>query len=271
MKERYHINSILRAGNILKCLAQGKGSYKLSELASLLSLDRSTTYRILLSLEKCQLVERNQQTGEYSLSVGALELGSAYLGRIDLVQIARPIMADLARKAQETVHLAILSDTEILYIDKVDSPRSLGVMSKVGQRSPIYCTALGKALLAFQSPEEQSRILKKIDLKPFTSRTITTKEALRKELQWVRHNEYALDRRETEEDVECIAAPIRNHLGNAVAAISVSGPQRKINTSEEKLFVGQVLTAAALISTKLGFLQAKEVMGEKKGKKSMKN
>lgn len=255
MKERYYINSILRAGNILKCLAQGKGSYKLSELAALLDLDRSTTYRILLSLEKCQFVERNHQTGEYSLSVGALELGSAYLRKIDLIQIARPVMADLAWKAQETVHLAILSDTEILYIDKVDSPRSLGVMSKVGQRNPIYCTALGKALLAFQSPPEQSRILKKIDLKPFTSRTIISKNALRKELEGVRQKGYAYDRREIEEDIECIAAPVRDHLGNAVAAISISGPQRKINTSQEDVFVNQVLTAAKLISAKLGFLQ----------------
>ncbi len=253
MKERYQINSILRAGNILKCLAKGKGTYKISELATLLKLDRSTTYRILLSLEKCQLVEKDQRTGEYSLGVGTLELGSAYLGRVNLIQIARPIMAELAQKAQETVHLAILSDTEILYIDKVDSPRSLGVMSKVGQRNPVYCTALGKVLLAFQSPEEQARIIKKIELKPFTARTITNRKALRKELQWVRLKEYALDRREIEDDVECIAAPIRDHLGHAVAALSISGPQKKINTPQEKIFVKQVLEAAKLISAKLGY------------------
>ncbi|MGB9700370.1 MAG: IclR family transcriptional regulator [Thermodesulfobacteriota bacterium] len=255
MRERYQINSILRAGSILKCLAKGKGTYKISELAALLKLDRSTTYRILLSLEKCQLVEKNQRTGEYSLGVGALELGSAYLSRVDLIQIARPIMAELAQQVQETVHLAILSDTEILYIDKVDSPRSLGVMSKVGQRNPLHCTALGKALLAFQTPGEQLRILKKIKLKPFTSRTITTKYALKKELQWVRHNEYALDRREIEDDVECIAAPIRDHLGNAVAALSISGPQKKINTPQEKIFVQQVMEAAKSISAKLGFIK----------------
>lgn len=255
MRERYQINSILRAGNILKCLAKGKGPYKISELAALLKLDRSTTYRILLSLEKCQLVEKDQWTGAYSLGVSVLELASAYLGRIDLIQIARPIMAELAQQAQETVHLAILSDAEILYIDKVDSPRSLGVMSKVGQRNPVYCTALGKALLAFQSADEQTRIMKKIKLKPFTARTITNKEALRKELQWVRFQEYALDRREIEDDVECIAAPIRDHLGNAVAAISISGPQKKINTPQEKIFVKQVMEAAKSISAKLGFLQ----------------
>lgn len=255
MRERYQINSIIRAGNILKCLAKGKGTYKISELAALLKLDRSTTYRLLLSLEKCQLVEKNQRTGEYSLGVGTLELGSAYLNKIDLIQIARPIMARLAQEVQETVHLAILSDTETLYIDKVDSPRSLGVMSKVGQRSPLHCTALGKALLAFQNSEEQARIIKKIELKPFTGRTITSKKALKKELQGVRIKGYALDRREIEDDVECIAAPIRDHLGNAVAAISISGPQKKINTPQEKIFIQQVREAAKSISAKLGFLE----------------
>jgi len=255
MRERYQINSILRAGNILKCLAKGKGTYKVSELAALLKLDRSTAYRILLSLEKCQLVEKNQRTGEYSLGVGVLELGSAYLNRVDLIQIARPIMVELSRQVQESVHLAILSDTETLYIDKVDSPRSLAVMSKVGQRSPLHCTALGKVLLAFQNPEEQARIIKRIELRPFTARTITSKEGLKKELQLVRLKGYALDRRESEDEVECIAAPIRDHLGNAVAAISISGPQRKINTPQEKIFVQKVIEAAKSISAKLGFIK----------------
>lgn len=262
MKERYQINSILRACNILKCFSKEKGTYKIRELASHLNLDRSTTYRILLSLEKCQFVEKDPRTGEYTLGVAALELGSAYLGRIDLIQIARPIMAELARQVQETVNLAILSDTEILYIDKVDSPRSLGVMSKVGQRNPVYCTALGKALLAFQSPEEQAKILKRIDIRPLTARTITNKRELMKELKWVRDKGYALDRREIEEDVECIAAPLFNHLGQVIAAISISGPQRKIATRQEKRFVNHVVEAAASISAKLGFAALK---GPKRG------
>jgi DNA-binding IclR family transcriptional regulator len=172
--------------------------------------------------------------------------------------MAKPIMADLAAKAQETVNLAVLSDTEIFYIDKVDSPRSVGVMSKIGQRNPVYCTALGKVLLAFQTREEQERILKTIRLKPFTLNTITNKKVLVRELEEIRRRGYALDRREIEEDVECIAAPIRNHLGMAVAALSISGPQRKIRTPEEEKYVADVLGAAALISSKLGFRAGQE-------------
>jgi DNA-binding IclR family transcriptional regulator len=225
----------------------------MSALAAQLGLDRSTTYRLLLSLEKCELVQKDLKTGEYSLGVTALELGSAYWGRTDLIQIAKPIMADLALKARETVNLAILSDREILYIDKVDSPRSVGVMSKVGQRNPVYCTSLGKALMAFQTEAEQSRILPSIKFTSFTSNTITSRKEFIKELKQVRLQGYALDRREIEEDVECIAAPVRDHLGDVVAAVSVSGPQKKISTPKEKDFIHLVTEAAALMSSKMGY------------------
>ncbi len=253
MKDRYLINSILRAGKLLKCFSRGNANYKMSALAAQLDLDRSTTYRLLLSLEKCGLVEKDPKTGEYSLGVTALEIGSAYLGRTDLIQIAKPIMAELALKAKETVNLAVLSDTEILYIDKVDSPRSVGVMSKVGQRNPVHCTALGKALLAFLPKEEQTRILNSIALKPLTPRTITSKSRLVEELRIVRRQGYALDRREIEEDVECIGAPIRNHLGGVIASLSISGPQEKIHTPQEKFYIDAIVSAAAQISSKLGF------------------
>jgi len=257
MPERYLINSILRACNILKSFSQGKGIFKISELAQELRLDRSTIYRILLSLEKGGLVEKDEKTGEYALGVGAFEIGSAYLRRADLVQVSKPIMSALALKVQETVHLAILSGAEILYLDKIDSPRTLGVMSKIGQRAPVYCTALGKALLAFQPEEERSRIIEALQLKSFTSRTITSKSKLLKELREVRNRGYALDRREIEEDVECIAAPIRDHYGNVIASMSISGPQRKIHTPLEKKFVGQVMEAAASISFKMGYQTCK--------------
>lgn len=252
-KERYLINSILRASKILKALSGGRTHFKLGELARELKLDRSTTYRILLSLEEAGFVVKDPNTGTYSLGLGAFEVGNAYLRQTDLIQVARPIMAELAQRVQESVHLAVLSETEIVYLDKVDSPRTLGVMSKIGQRSPLYSTALGKALLAFQSQAEQSKILRRIRLIKRTPQTITSKPRLLQELQLVRARGYAFDQRESEEDVECIAAPIRNHTGEVIAALSISGPRRKIGTSEEGGFIRQVVEAANLISSKLGY------------------
>ena len=202
-------------------------------------------------------MEKDQKTGEYSLGVASFEIGNTYLERMDFIQISKPMMTDLALKVQETVNLAVLSDTEIVYVDKVDSPRTLGVISKIGQRGPVYCTALGKTLLAFQPEDEQSKIIHKIRLTPFTTRTITSKQRLMEELRVIRKQGYALDRREIEEDVECIGAPIRNHLGNVIAALSISGPQRKIGTPQEKQFIRDVVRAAALVSSKLGYVEVK--------------
>jgi IclR family KDG regulon transcriptional repressor len=257
-RERYSINSIIRASRILKCLSGPKTHFKMSELARYLSLDRSTTYRILLSLERTGFVEKDEKAGTYSLGLAAFEIGNAYLRQMDLIQVSKPIMADLAQTVQETVHLAVLSDTEIVYVDKVDSPRSLGVMSKIGQRGPVYCTALGKTLLAFQPKDEQSRIIRNIRLTPFTPRTITLKQKLLEELKGIRKEGHAIDHREIEEDVECIGAPIRNHIGDVIAALSISGPQRKIDTPQEKHFISEVVKAAVLISSKLGYMEVKE-------------
>jgi DNA-binding IclR family transcriptional regulator len=256
VKERYLINSIIRACNILRCLSRDKNHFRISELARQLQLDRSTTYRILLSLEKCGLAEKNNKTGEYSLGVAAFEIGNTYLRRMDFIQISKPIMTDLALKVQETVHLAVLSDTEIVYVDKVDSPRTLGVMSKIGQSAPVYCTALGKVLLAHQPKDELSSLIDRIKLKPFTQNTITSKKRLAEELKVIREKGYAVDQREYEEDVECIGAPIRNHLGDTIAALSISGPQRKMDTPLEKQYVSQVVEAAALISSKMGYMES---------------
>jgi DNA-binding IclR family transcriptional regulator len=257
-KDRYLINSILRASNVLRCFLGEKSHFKISEIARQLKLDRSTTYRILLSLEKCGLVEKDQKTGEYSLGLSTFEIGNTYLRRMDFIKISKPIMTELSLKVQETIHLAVISDTEIVYVDKVDSPRTLGVMSKIGQRAPVYCTALGKVLLAFQPENEQSRIIRKIRLTPLTPRTITSKEKLVEELKAIRKQGYSLDHREIEGEVECIGAPIRDHLGNVIAALSISGPQKKIGTPQERQFVSSVVKATALISSKLGYMEAKE-------------
>jgi DNA-binding IclR family transcriptional regulator len=225
----------------------------MSELARQVGLNRSTTYRILLSLERTGLVRKDEETGTYSLGLATFEIGNAYLSQMDLIQVCRPVMADLAQKVQETVHLAVLSNQEIVYVEKVDSPRTLGVISKIGQRGPLYSTALGKVLLAHQPKQEQSKIIREMRLKPFTVNTITSKKDLVKELKRVREQGYALDQRESEIDIECIGAAIKNYLGDTIAALSISGPQKKIKTAGDKEFINSVVEAANLISSKMGY------------------
>ena len=255
IKDRYLINSIIRACNVLECLSDDKDGLKTSDLAARLQLDRSTLYRILLSLEKCGFVEKDEKTGVFTVGIAAIEIGNACLRRMDFIQISKPVMLDLSMQAQEAVHLGVLSDTEIVFVDKVDSPRSVGMICKIGQRAPVYCTGLGKVLLANQPEAELARIVKAIQLKPFNKQTITSKKKFLDELKRVRTQGYAFDHSEHEDDAECIGAPIRDHLGHVIAAISISGPQKKIGTPQERQFIDWIVEAASLISTKMGYVK----------------
>ena len=198
------------------------------------------------------------------MAMGSFEIGNAFISRMDFIEVSKPIMTDLAEKVRETVHLAVLSDCAVVYVDKVDSPRGLVVMYKIGQRAPLYCTALGKVLLAFQQDSNRIRIIDQIELKPFTSNTIVSKKKLLEELIKIKHQGYAIDFREYEEGVECLAAPILNHTGEIIAALSFSGPQRKINTRQEKRFVNSIVEAAALISKGLGYKKSAHTTKERR-------
>jgi IclR family transcriptional regulator, KDG regulon repressor len=228
---------------------------KTSDLALRLRLDRSTLYRILLSLEKCGFIEKDEKTGGYAVGIAAFEIGNAYLGRMDFIQISKPFMLDLSLRAQEAVHLAVLSDTEMVLVDKVDSPRSVGTMCKIGQRAPVYCTALGKALMANRPEDELARTVRAIQFKSFNKQTITSRKKFMEEMKRVRTQGNAFDHSEHEEDVECIGTPIMDHLGHVIAAISISGPLKKIGTPQEQHFINWVVEAASLISSKMGYLK----------------
>ena len=189
-------------------------------------------------MEKCGLVEKDEKAGAYSLGLGAFEIGSAYQRRADFVPIAKPFMEELALESSGNRESGRAERNGNSLSRQGGFPAKRGVMSKIGQRNPVYCTSLGKSLLAFQSEEDQARIIGEIEFRPLTPHTITSQKDFLKEMKQIRLQGYALDRREIEEDVECIAAPIRNHIGHAVAAISISGPQKKIQTPAKRNMSG---------------------------------
>ncbi|HIE37629.1 MAG TPA: IclR family transcriptional regulator, partial [Anaerolineae bacterium] len=156
-----------------------------------------------------------------------------------------------AEKLQVAVHLAQLAGPEILYIDKIETHRSLPLYSRIGRKAPIYCTGLGKALLAFSPPERIRLILDQVDLRPYTRNTITEREVLLRELQKIREKGYAVDREEHEEGISCIAAPIFDFCNEPIAAISVTDLSRKILLNEES-YAKEVLRFSEAISKAIG-------------------
>ncbi len=254
-EDRYLINSVLRAAQILKSFSVTKPYYTNSELAKLLGLNRSTVTRLLYSLERAGFLRREEKTKEYSLTHWLFHIGSVYLNKTDLHKEAMTLISDLSEMCRETVHLAILRDLQIFYLDKVEGPEAIRMASGTGIVAPAYCTGVGKALLAYLPKDELDLYIKKIPRKRYTQKTICNSEELKAHLAYIRKVGYAIDDCEHEKDVRCVAAPVWDSSSRVVAAISLSGPAfRMVSEKIENSFIPAVKDTAEKISRRLGYL-----------------
>ncbi len=254
--DRYLINSVLRAAQILESFSFDKPTYTNAELSKKLHLNKSTVTRLLSSLEKAGFLERESKTGEYRLTHRLFRIGSVYINQVSLHKEAMPLLSDLASSCRETVHLAILNEFEVFYLDKIESSMSIGMMSRAGNRSPAYCTGVGKAMLAHLDDEQIEAFLRSVELRRYTANTITDPSDLKLHLQKIREQEYAIDDSEHEDDVKCVAAPIRDRTGGVVAAISVSGPVFRMTSERiEGELISAVKETAYTISKRLGYME----------------
>ncbi len=239
--------TLLRGLLLLEKVAEGV--HDLKALSAALGLSRSTTHRILSALAKAGYLRHEPRKG-YRLGPKLIRLGFKAYGQLHLPSLARPHLEALRDATRETVHLAVLEGSEVVYIDKVPGYRELQLASQIGSRFPAQSTALGKALLAWL-PEEKSREAF-IPGRRRTPRTLADWEQFREELRRVRERGYAVDLEENEPGVRCVAAPIFDVRGEVVAAVSVS--TAAIYLDEARIpEVGQlVLEAANAISRELG-------------------
>jgi DNA-binding IclR family transcriptional regulator len=246
------IQSVDRAAQILDRLASRGGCASLANLARDLELSRSTVHGLLATLRRHGLIAQDEQ-GRYVLGLKLFELGSVAVSRLDLRKVAGPMLDRLVDQFHETVHLVLGDDLDVVYIDKRESSQSMTIVSQVGHRLPAYCTGVGKAMLAFKPEPEIDDLLNGVVLLPRTKNTITDKTALKSHLAEVRACGYALDKEEIIEGLCCVAAPIRDHTGQVVAALSVSGPSVRLTTEKITLVIPAVVKAAADISLRLGY------------------
>ena len=172
---------------------------------------------------------------------------------MDLVKEATPYLKELVKLCNETVHLGVREEGEVLYLAKEESSQTIRMISYVGKRAPLHCTALGKVLLAHLSTEERKKTLGEKVLRRLTENTITDEEELEKELGKVREQGFALDIEENEKDVRCIAAPIRNYQGKVIAAISISSPIFRIDKNAQNNLKGALIKISKKISKRLGY------------------
>jgi len=244
--------TVAKAFSILDLVCEkDAGGTSLAEVSNHLHVSKSTAHRYLTTLEELDVVRRDDNDG-FSLGPKLIELTGAFLSNHDLRNEGQSFLEKLAAQTEETVHLAIPSGDEVVYIAKVDSSHSVRMASHIGALNPMHCTALGKAILAHYPPDRVQEIIAK-GLPRRTSHTITTPARLRDELERVRMQGLATDDQENELGVRCTGAPVFDYTGKVIGAISVSGPAGRI-TKERSIEMGPLVKEAALeISRRMGY------------------
>lgn len=252
-EQRYVIRSVSRALELLKTFVGAESELSLAEISRRLNLNRSTTFRLLVTLQSHGYLEQDPETRKYRLGVTCLELGSVFLNQSDIRKEALPILSGLRDGCKETVHLARLAGSEVVYLEKLDGLLPIGIMgSRVGGRAPAHCTGLGKAMLAYKPESEIRQLYAQPGLRRFTPNTITDLGRLISELTYIRECGYAIDNEEHEPDVKCVAVPIWDYRQKVVGAISVSGPAGRIDRAiAERGLVAKVKQAGQAISSRL--------------------
>jgi DNA-binding IclR family transcriptional regulator len=248
----YQLQSLDRAVQVLELLADSEGPLGLADVCERMDLHKSTAHRALMVLERTGLIERTPEN-RFRLGLKLYELGSRAVEQIDLRARVHPWFRRLSAQVGETVHLGVLQKTSVVYLDKVEpSNRRVWLDSRIGASNPVYCTAMGKAILAFLPSEEAAAIIARIRFVRYTPRTLVTAEALQRSLERVRRRGYAIDDEEVECGVRCIGAPILNESGRPVAAVSVSGPSSRITQQSVPGIAERLLRCCHEISASLG-------------------
>lgn len=253
MKDKDTVQSVDRALSILEVLSDYEDGMGITEISTKIDLHKSTVHRLLVTLIHKGYVEQNSNTNKYRLTLKLFELGNKAIEKMDIASAAKPYLQQLMEDTNEVVHLVVREGTEIVYIDKVESENKIRMHSRIGTRSPMYCTSVGKAIMAHLEEEEINCIWDKSDIKRFTEYTILDLETMKKTLEKVRETGYALDEEENELGIRCIGAPIFNHKAEVLGAISVSGPTIRVTKEKIEEFKASILKYSNAISRELGY------------------
>lgn len=250
-KKYYQITSLEKGIKILELLSEQK-ALTVSEVGVLLSIQRSAAHRFLATLRDLGYVEKKEDN-RYQLTFRILELGEKVARRFEIKQEARKYMQVLSDTFKETVNLGYLDGREILHLDKIDSSEILRIDAPLWSKTPAYCTALGKAILAHLTKEELSDYLSRTRLIPHGPNTIISKKKLREELQKTFNRGYAVDNEELAHGLRCVAAPVFNHTGRVIYAISVSCPIMRLPEAEIEKVQLKIKEACRQLSSRLGY------------------
>lgn len=253
VNEKMEVQSLHRALNILEAVGTSETPLSLKQITDITALPKPTVYRLLRNLEDRNYVTCDT-TGNYRLGLQLLLLSHLAEKDFEIKLVAKPHLVFLSELSKETVHLGILEQNRVLYVDTIESPHTLRIVTKLGSTNSVHCTALGKALLIKRTDQEILDILEQQGMEQRTEYTITTPVDYLREMRVVRSQGYAIDERESELEGRCVSAPIYDHTGNVVAAISISGVSTRFSSDHiKKDIVPQLLDRTTRISRLFGY------------------
>jgi DNA-binding IclR family transcriptional regulator len=254
MASDYTVPSLHRAIQALDMLACSADGLSLAEMSKRLNTPKSTLFRIMVTLQDHSLVNQDRGRKVFSLGMKLVEWGHAALERVDLKQVARPYLEQLANETRESFYLAVLDNLEVILIDRADTPEMWRIVARLGSRSPVHATATGQVLISEAAPEVVDRVIERTGLRKFTEKTIINSVQLRKRLEQVRKQGFAITDAEYKSDLCAVAVPIRDHRGAVVASLMTALPSGQAN--KRKAYVRELITIlkvkADIISRELG-------------------
>ncbi|MEU2428404.1 IclR family transcriptional regulator [Streptomyces sp. NPDC007861] len=247
------VPAVTRALDILELFLEGDGALSAPDVTRRLQLPRTTVHELLTTLAtRSYLVPVPEQPGHYRLGVRTYQLGSRYAEQLDLAAEGRQVAREVADTCDETVHVAVLEDTDVIYIAKVDSTHAVRMVSAAGRRLPAHCTSVGKMLLASLPEAELEARIEGREFTAMTANSITDPDALRGALAAIRARGIAVEHQESNPDVSCVAAPVRDSAGHVVAALSISVPMSRWSDQRESELAELAAKGAADLSVRLG-------------------
>ena len=246
------VQSLVRALTLLEHLSQREHGATLTDAAQAAGLAASTAHRLLKSLEQMDFVSQDEERGLWFVGVKAFTIGSAFVRARDVVAIARPFMRELMERSQETVNLAVLDQDEPVYLTQIECRQMIRAHALPGARAPVHCSGVGKALLATLPEARVAAIAQRRGLPRYTDKTLTTLPALNAELACVRERGWAADDEEHSLGMRCVASVLRNEHGEAIAAISLTGPVARMTDARLAELGALVRATAAKITAALG-------------------
>lgn len=255
--------SVRRAIGALMYVAQHADAHdgvSLTQLAAALGVSKSSALRLAAPLIDAGLLTRSGDRGHYRLGGGVLELGQAYLEGLDLRSVAVPHLRRLLAETSDTCHLVVRDDLHVVYIDKVEDYRAVRMASRIGRRMPLQCTAVGKAILAYSGPGLLERAVAE-GLPTITPWSIVDPAAFRAEIEKTARRGYAIDDRENEPEVRCVAAAIFDHDDQVIGALSVSALKARMTVARIRELGPHVARIGLQISQEMGSPRARRLLG----------